>query len=689
MGKNRMKLAGKAGIIAFAFILISTAVYITGSNKNDTDAFVESEYFIYERETPAEPVALVEAFDAAGVPPILSIRNIDHETFNHAIQNPRSYESAGLVVAGVVPHHVTAASLISGFFSLAAANANHYDTVIILAPNHEGDLADIILSCLDWDIGEGLTAHKGFVNALTEADGLHTAISHTHMETDHSASILIPFIHHYLPDTKVAPILLNRSMNFGDIHRLFLWINEWIDQSGENLLLVASIDFSHFLSINEAREKDLVTAEAILNKDYHFIHTLNSHYLDCPEAMIIFLMYLDGLGLSPKTIDHTDASVFLGPNLDETTSYKIMIGIQPPPWEPVEIRIQFAGDILLHRGPLTGARIDSHTYDFRPFLSYIQSYINGDLAIANMESPVDALGNNNGIESWPLFNAPYEILEGLRYAGFNHLIHANNHVMDKHWQGMLNTLDNFKRAGFTWTGAYATRECSAIPTILDINGIMVGVLAYTDSLNGLDNWVPADISPYAVPRFRSHTTDDVPRMAEDIKRIRTYGAEFVIVSFHWGAEYVSQPNDMQRRIAQALVESGADVIMGHHSHTVQPVEWFIREDGTRGLIMYSLGNFMADQIGLDPPVPHAQYGMLVSVNVRRDERGFVYMENAEVLPTVFIRDRNRILGASHHLLPLARGEVPEGITDSAIQTWGRSAYEHVTGIIDSEFIKND
>ena len=361
--------------------------------------------------------------------------------------------------------------------------------------------------------------------------------------------------------------------------------------------------------------------------------------------------------------------------------------IEPEPLpEPIEIRIQFAGDILLHTGPIGGARTGANTYDFRPFLSNIRPFVDGDLALANMESPVDALGNNHDISSWPLFNAPFEILEGLRYAGFNHLIFANNHTLDRRWDGMLNTLANFELVGFSWTGAYATRECSFVPTIIDVNGIMVGVLAYTDSLNGLDNWVPEEMRPYAVPRFRSHVIDDVPRLAEDISNIREYGAEFVIVSLHWGAEYVDHPTNMQRQIAEALVESGADVIMGHHSHTVQPVEWFYREDGTRGLIIYSLGNFMADQIGLNPPVPRTQYGMLVSVNVIKSPYGVVSINSAEVLPTVFIRDRARVLGPLNNLLPLVNGEVPDFITDEPIRAWGRSSYAHVTSLIDPEHI---
>jgi hypothetical protein len=255
-----------------------------------------------------------------------AIRSITHEVFNQTINNPRPLEINGLISAGVVPHHVTAATLISGFFAGVSAFADHYDLVIILAPNHEGDLADVVLSYRDWDVGSGVFTDRDFVNGLMAAHHINTAISHNHMETDHSASILIPYVYHYLPNTKAAPMLLGRSLSLSGTFNLFNWLWDWVSDSGQSVLLIASIDFSHFLTSAEAAEKDLITTNAILNRDYQFIHSLNDHYLDSPASMIIFLKYLDALGLSPQIIHNTDAAEFMGPGLCETTSYKIIIG---------------------------------------------------------------------------------------------------------------------------------------------------------------------------------------------------------------------------------------------------------------------------------------------------------------------------------------------------------------------------
>jgi len=272
--------------------------------------------------------------EQAQTEPKHAIRNITHDVFNQTINNPRPLNINGFVAAGVVPHHITAASLISGFFAGAAAMAdyyeNPYDLVIILAPNHFGDFADVVLSYRDWDIDGGVLTDKDFVNSLMNLRHINTAISHEHLETDHSASILIPYIHHYLPNAKVAPVLLRRSLSLSETFNLFDWLLDWINNSNQNILLVASIDFSHFLTSAEAAQKDIITTNAIQNKDYQLIHSLSDHYLDSPASLIIFLKYLDALGISPQIILNTEASEFLGPGLCETTSYKIIVGAVAP-----------------------------------------------------------------------------------------------------------------------------------------------------------------------------------------------------------------------------------------------------------------------------------------------------------------------------------------------------------------------
>ena len=377
-----------------------------------------------------------------------------------------------------------------------------------------------------------------------------------------------------------------------------------------------------------------------------------------------------------------------------------------PEVDAAEARIQFVGDILLHPtypGSVEIARTGDNTFDFNPFLRYIAPYIDGDLSIANMETPVDVMGQNQDLTSFPLFNVPFEILEALQYAGFNHLISANNHSFDRGFDGLVATVHNFERAGIDHTGMHTNEEAYGIPTILDVNGIQVGIIAYTDSVNGMEGIVPDAMLPFAVRRFRSYTLDDIPPMAIDIANLREAGAELVIVALHWGAEYVDEPTDMQRLIARELSEVGADVIMGKHSHTVQPMEWYEREDGSRSLIMYSLGNFLADQTRLTSAsvesqindsweghqfIGRTQFGKMVNLQVLRDTNGEITLE-VDVLPTLTMRDfSGNTLGTVNGVtvLPLFGGEAPDFVTDEDLRNWSLIAYNHVVEIIGEEFV---
>ena len=391
---------------------------------------------------------------------------------------------------------------------------------------------------------------------------------------------------------------------------------------------------------------------------------------------------------------------------------------QTEPTEPTEpdvteIRLQFGGDVFIHQGPLDVARTGENTFDFRPFFTHIRPFLDGDFVMANMESPVDAFGNNQSVAGWPYFNAPFEILDGLIYAGFNHMSTANNHAFDKGFEGLLNTVQSFERAGLTHTGLNVDMDDFNTPTIIDVNGIQVGILAYTDVINN-QGWalMPQSNWEFAVRRFESLNLNDMPRMVADIADLRAAGAELVVVSLHWGEEYVDEPTQMQRLIAAELSEAGADIIMGHHSKTVQPVEWHYREDGTRSLIMYSLGNFMVDQTRLfqNATTPNevlyegwnsgantyfagrTQFGMLVSLQVTKDSYGNITLGAADVLPTLCMRDFNgntlgTIDGVS--IMPLVGGELPDFVTDEEVRNWGRVAYEHIVSVVGRELIRTN
>lgn len=358
----------------------------------------------------------------------------------------------------------------------------------------------------------------------------------------------------------------------------------------------------------------------------------------------------------------------------------------PPTPPPRPVKIQMAGDILLHTSPVRAART-SEGYDFTPYFSVIKPYLDGDLVICNMESPVDVSGGNKDLSSYPVFNVPYEILPALRDTGFNFLLTANNHAYDKKFPGLVATVNNIRKAEMDFTGTFENRENFLQYKILDISGLRVGILNYSDADNGMGVTIPADKLPFTMRRFTSGSTASIPDMTNDIAGIRAAGAQFVIVALHWGAEYRDTPSRTQMEIARALCDGGADVIMGSHPHCVQPVEWRTYGDGGKSLILYSLGNFFADQIDMDKPIPKTQYGMLVSFTLLVDGNGGFQWGAATAMPTLAYRYRDNTTpnGRNYRLLPAGlyadRPDRPALFVSDREWDKAKTAFAHVTGIV--------
>lgn len=282
------------------------------------------------------------------------------------------------------------------------------------------------------------------------------------------------------------------------------------------------------------------------------------------------------------------------------------------------------GDIMMHSPQLPGAYDKaSNRYDFDPFFAEVKPVLEqGDWVIANLETPI--AGAEFGYKGYPLFNAPVELAEALKTAGFNFITTANNHSLDQGEKGLLRTLENLKSAGLKTAGTAASQEEADRLLLSEKNGIVMGLLSYTYGTNGIK--VPAG-KPYLVSMI------DDKKIIGDIKRMREAGADFITVALHFGTEYQITPNEEQKRLARSLVAAGADIIAGSHPHVVQPYEVVdttdVNGNAKKGLIIYSMGNFISNQRG-----DTKDYGVIFKVNIRKNMTdGTVEINEIESIPT--------------------------------------------------------
>lgn len=376
-------------------------------------------------------------------------------------------------------------------------------------------------------------------------------------------------------------------------------------------------------------------------------------------------------------------------NSESAASSEVPTGSDTVP-EDITATLSFAGDVLVHTPLFTSAKTDSG-YDLIQFFAEMEDFFDSDFNLVNMESPVDVNGDNSGISTYPRFNAPKEITDTLEYMGVNAVTYTNNHIYDRGYDGFESTVSLLSEK-FEVVGAYLNEDEYNTPQIYDVNGIKVGILAYADHINGYSE---DTIREYSVRTF-DVTDEDAQRIIDDADKLREAGAEYIIVYVHWGSEYLDSPTAEQKEFAYALTDGGVDVLLGGHSHCVQPIERrrIEDEDGEirEAVIIYSIGNFLADQTGLQASrgasYIKTQQGMKVTLTIKKDgETGKISLVDGTYTPTMLFREKIGSGKYNYKLLAIKQYADLDDVERSEIffsdKDWQncKKAYERITGIV--------
>ena len=305
-------------LIICVFLLLTSCEYFDYNYEDETEAEAEE---IYETGNENTPLAAHERR--------LACKHTNLEEFYHSVQNPKEFTLNGDVAGGIAPHHMVAASLVSGFFKAVAGSGKQYDTVVVVAPNHAGGTTDIITSFKDWQTWDTVYCDRDIVTGMygRNFDGFDITENDDRMEEEHSVSVLIPYINHYLPETKVSAFLVTSRLTLEDTYNFMRILSGEIKTSGKSVLFIASIDFSHYLPASVAVENDRTTEAAIMNRNYREIHGFSDEYVDSPQSLNIFLMYLESIGINADGVEilyNTNASEFTVNGINETTSYFVI-----------------------------------------------------------------------------------------------------------------------------------------------------------------------------------------------------------------------------------------------------------------------------------------------------------------------------------------------------------------------------
>jgi len=282
----------------------------------------------------------------------------------------------------------------------------------------------------------------------------------------------------------------------------------------------------------------------------------------------------------------------------------------PPP--PPSFTLAAGGDILVH--PLLTEQADRDgDRDFGPLLEGLRAAVDADLSICHLETPLSAPGAPT--YGYPAFSAPPEVAAALKGLGYDSCSTASNHTLDRGPGAIGTTLDALDAVGLRHTGSFRTPEESATPLLLDVKGVRVGHVAFTYGFNGIP--LP---QPWMANRLSAEGVLEAARAA------RAAGAEVVVASLHWGAEYQHEPTPEQREVAAAvLADPAVDLIIGTHVHAVQPID---RVGGK--WVVYGMGNEVARH---SEPRGITEEGVVTRFRFVKGPGGWA-VEHAEHVPTM-------------------------------------------------------
>ncbi|MEW6702527.1 MAG: CapA family protein, partial [Bacteroidota bacterium] len=291
------------------------------------------------------------------------------------------------------------------------------------------------------------------------------------------------------------------------------------------------------------------------------------------------------------------------------------------------VTISFTGDLMCHLPLIDFARVQKDSFDFKPVFREVKKFLSSsDLTIGNLETTI--AGKENKYSGYPLFNSPDEYLDALKNAGFDILLTANNHSLDRSKKGIVRTIDKISERGMSSIGTYKSQQDRDSIRIFEINGIKLAVLAYTYGLNG--NNIPKN------EEFLVNVID-TNLIKNDIQSARKKNAEVVLVYFHFGKEYQRKPSHFQKEIVKHVIEYGADLIIGSHPHVIQPLEFFTSDKNKirEGIIAFSLGNFLSNQRWR-----YSDAGVILNLelkkNILRDE---ILLSNISIVPVWVFKGR--------------------------------------------------
>lgn len=286
------------------------------------------------------------------------------------------------------------------------------------------------------------------------------------------------------------------------------------------------------------------------------------------------------------------------------------------------------GDIMCHNTQYMDAyNQETGAYDFSYVFEDISFYTKtADISIGSLETTF--AGEEEGYSSYPTFNTPDSLAYELKSIGLDVLSTAGNHALDKGFDGLSRTIDVLDDADIAHLGTYKSQEEQDKVLFKYVKGVKIAFINYTYGTNGIT--VPSD-KEFCVNLI------DKDLIKKHIETAKEGNADIIVACMHWGSEYKTTPSTSQTELADFLFQNGVDIVLGNHPHVLEPMEkrTITLEDGTTkdGFIIYSLGNFIADQ-----NAKNTRNSVILNLTITKHTDGKVTIDKADYVPIYMYKD---------------------------------------------------
>lgn len=465
-------------------------------------------------------------------------------------------------ISAVLPHHLVAGSYEIGMLQALGKKITP-SVVVLVSPNHfNTGRAPIITAKENWQTPYGiLETDKKIIQKLSD-DGL--TIDDAAIANEHGVGALVSIVKKIWPETKFVPIIVKTERNFKQIDQTAELLNKILPK---NSLVLASVDFSHYLPKEVADWHDELSINVLQTADYNRLARLE---IDSQNSIRLLLKYNELKNAQKFNLAfHTNsAGIIKNPELAETTSHVMGYFTDGKPNAVSVITAQFFGDIMLDRNVAKAMGDKGLDYVFEKLKGQENRFFYGqDLLVANLEGPFapERINTPKSIA----FRFDPTLAKQLKRYNFSGFSLANNHGFD------------MGRANYDFT-----------KKILAQNNL--GFFGSEYAVAESDIWVagPNENLPEKVAFVGLNFTEGgvSDSQIKDIVLAAKKLADSVVVMPHWGQEYDRVSNTSERDRAHLMIDAGATAVIGAHPHVIQEMEIYQGKP-----IFYSLGNFIFDQ----------------------------------------------------------------------------------------------